>query len=222
MLGDGLGHGRLGHGRLGHAASGLRLVIAGGETLFDYRDYRARWDKRAAELGVAPVVLGPVDHDELPALVAAAAVFAFPSAKEGFGLAAMEALAAGVPVVTRELPVLREVFGAAARFAADPAGLAVQLRAALDDPGSLRAAGQALAESYTWEAAATAHLKLYRSLLDRAAPLANAVPRAGLAGPGAKDGPNGPRENITLTPGLPESSSRGWYVQGRRKDAGRG
>ncbi len=86
----------------------LRLVIAGGETLFDYRDYRARWDKRAAELGADPVVLGPVAHDELPSLVAAARVFAFPSAKEGFGLAAMEALAAGVPVVTRDLPVLRD------------------------------------------------------------------------------------------------------------------
>ena len=44
--------------------------------------------------------------------VAGAAVFAFPSTKEGFGLAAMEALAAGVPVVVRDLPVLREVFGA--------------------------------------------------------------------------------------------------------------
>jgi glycosyltransferase involved in cell wall biosynthesis len=203
---------------LGDTEPGIRLVIAGGETLFDYRDYRARWDKRAAALGVEPVVLGPVDHDELPALVAAAAVFAFPSAKEGFGLAAMEALAAGVPVVTRELPVLREVFGAAARFAADPAGFAAQLQAALDDPGSLRAAGQALAESYTWRAAAAAHLELYRSLLDRAALL----DRIALLGRGAPDGPNGPRENITLTTGLPESSCRGWYVQGRRKDAGRG
>jgi glycosyltransferase involved in cell wall biosynthesis len=32
----------------------LRLVIAGGETLFDYRDYRARGERRAAELGLAP------------------------------------------------------------------------------------------------------------------------------------------------------------------------
>src|SRR5262249_1408870 len=31
------------------------LVIAGGETLFDYRDYRTRWQRRADELGVAPV-----------------------------------------------------------------------------------------------------------------------------------------------------------------------
>ncbi|MEU6641810.1 MSMEG_0565 family glycosyltransferase [Saccharomonospora sp. NPDC046836] len=141
------------------------LVIAGGETLFDYRDYRSRFDARAAELGIEPRVLGPVPHEELPSIVAAASVFAFPSTKEGFGLAAMEALAAGVPVVTRELPVLREVFGGAARFAADPAGFAAQLRAALDDPDSVREPGRALAAGYTWAKAADEHLALYRRLL---------------------------------------------------------
>ncbi|WP_206797184.1 MSMEG_0565 family glycosyltransferase [Amycolatopsis sp. MtRt-6] len=146
------------------AEPGLRLLIAGGETLFDYRDYRTRWEKRAAELGVEPVVLGPVRHDELPSLVASAAVFAFPSTKEGFGLAAMEALAAGVPVVTRDLPVLREVFGAAARFAADPPGFARELRAALD--GADPAPGRALARRYRWAAAAEAHRTFYRSLSD--------------------------------------------------------
>src|SRR6202011_3656705 len=144
-----------------------RLVIAGGETLFDYRDYRARWDALAASLEVEPLVLGPVPHDELPGLVAGAAVFAFPSTKEGFGLAAMEALAAGVPVVTRDLPVLREVFRDAARFAGDPPGFAAQMLDAVagadgaHGAGSLRAAGRALADRYTWEAAAAAHLGLY-------------------------------------------------------------
>ncbi|GAA5070526.1 glycosyltransferase-like protein [Thermocatellispora tengchongensis] len=144
---------------------GLRLVIAGGETLFDYRGYRARWEERAAELGVTPEVLGPVPHGELPALVAAAAAFAFPSVKEGFGLAAMEALAAGVPLVTRDLPVLRDVFGGAALFAADVPGLAAALRSALDNPDPrLRHAGRALAARHTWADAARAHLALYRSL----------------------------------------------------------
>jgi glycosyltransferase involved in cell wall biosynthesis len=144
-------------------------VIAGGETLFDYRDYRARWEARASALfgsdpGGRPVVLGPVAHDELPSLVAAAGVFCFPSVKEGFGLAAMEALAAGVPVVTRDLPVLREVFGDAVTYAAAPAGFAAALRAALGalgDLGARRGAGQALASRYTWDAAAAAHLRLY-------------------------------------------------------------
>ncbi|MBL7499394.1 MSMEG_0565 family glycosyltransferase [Frankia sp. CNm7] len=145
------------------------LVIAGGETLFDYRDYRARVLVRAAELGVEPVLLGPVAHTDLPGLVAAADAFAFPSVKEGFGLAAMEALAAGVPVVTRDLPVLREVFGGAARFAATPAELAAELASALATPDPApRAAGAALAARHSWDAAAAAHLRLYTRLLSTA------------------------------------------------------
>jgi glycosyltransferase-like protein len=145
----------------------LRLVIAGGETLFDYREYRAEWAVRARRLGVEPVVLGPVAHEELPSLVAAAGAFAFPSRKEGFGLAAMEALAAGVPLVVRDLPVLREVFGGmgAARFATDPEHFAAELHAALTEPDpDRRAAGRALAARFTWRAAAERHLAFYRRL----------------------------------------------------------
>jgi glycosyltransferase-like protein len=141
---------------------GLSLVVAGGETLFDYRDYRAQVFGRAAELGVEPVVLGPVEHAALPTLVAAADVFAFPSTKEGFGLAAMEALAAGVPVVTRDLPVLREVFGGVASFAIDPAGMAAALLAEVGE--ERRSAGRALAQGHSWDAAAAAHLGLYETL----------------------------------------------------------
>lgn len=142
----------------------LRLVVAGGETLFDYRDYRDRTLARAAELGVDPVLLGPVPHDDLPGYVAGAAAFAFPSVKEGFGLAAMEALAAGVPVVVRELPVLREVFGGAVRFARTPTDLADELLAAATTPNRHDAAGRALAARHRWQGAAEAHLALYRRL----------------------------------------------------------
>ncbi len=144
----------------------VQLVIAGGETLFDYRDYRARWEQRAQELGVEPLVLGPVAHAELPALVAAAGVFAFPSTKEGFGLAAMEALAAGVPLVVSDLPVFREIFTGAARFADGPGQFAAALIAALAESNGAgtRQAGRTLVSSYTWATAAQRHLDLYRTV----------------------------------------------------------
>ncbi|MBE3203764.1 MULTISPECIES: MSMEG_0565 family glycosyltransferase [Parafrankia] len=154
----------------------VSLVLAGGETLFDYRAYRDHVLARAAELGIEPVLLGPVPDEELPALVAAASVFAFPSAKEGFGLAALEALAAGVPVVTRDLPVLREVLGAAGSavsFASSPTGFAAALDRVLDAaepwPGTLpdparTAAGRAVASRFSWDLAASRHVAFYRAL----------------------------------------------------------
>lgn len=145
---------------------GTALVIAGGETVFDYRDYRAAFSARAAELGVEPVVLGPVPDPDLPALVAAASAFAFPSVQEGFGIAAMEALAAGVPVVVSDLPVLRETFAGAVRFAADADELADGLDRALTAPDPAhRSAGRELAEHFTWAEAARRHVALYTALL---------------------------------------------------------
>jgi glycosyltransferase involved in cell wall biosynthesis len=78
----------------------------------------------------------------------------------------MEALAAGVPVVASDLPVLREVFGGAVRFAAGTDRFADGLREALGRPDPRRrAAGQALAARYTWQAAAERHLDVYRDVV---------------------------------------------------------
>jgi glycosyltransferase-like protein len=140
----------------------LNLVIAGGETLFDYRSYRAEWQSRAAALSVTPRVLGPVPHDELPGLVAGAAAFAFPSVKEGFGMAAMEALAAGTPVVVSDLPVFREVFGDAVLYGGDPSSLASALRRAISEPDPDRTGrGRQRAAAHTWSEAARRHRDFY-------------------------------------------------------------
>ena len=44
----------------------------------------------------------------MPVLYRAADTLAFPSTREGFGLVVLEALAAGLPAVVSDLPVLRE------------------------------------------------------------------------------------------------------------------
>ena len=76
--------------------------------------------------------------------------------------AAMEALAAGVPVVARPLPVLREVFADHVRYGEEPTTIATALlRAVVEGP---LPGGAALAERHTWRAAAEQHLDLYRSL----------------------------------------------------------
>jgi glycosyltransferase-like protein len=142
----------------------LRLVFGGGETLFDYRDYRAAFEARAAELGVTPEIVGVLADDEMPSLVAEASVLAMVSAREGFGLAGMEALAAGVPVVARDLPVLHEVYGDTVAFAQDAPSIAAALARQLSAPLPLDV-GHVLAASYTWKRAATAHLTVYQGLL---------------------------------------------------------
>ncbi|MCL8026875.1 MSMEG_0565 family glycosyltransferase [Nocardioides bruguierae] len=144
----------------------VRLVYAGGETLFDYRDYRARFEALSAEVGVVPEILGPVDDDVLPSLLAQAEVLPFLSTKEGFGLAALEALAAGTAVVARDLPVLREVLGGTVTYGHDVETFADALERALDAPPPV-GPGRDLARGYSWQAAATAHLDVYRRLSDR-------------------------------------------------------
>lgn len=141
----------------------LRLVFGGGETLFDYRDYRRTFERRAQELYVDHEVLGVIDEDDLPSLVAESSVLAMASTKEGFGLAAMEALAAGVPVVARDVPVLREVFGDTVVYGDAPLSLAAAMVRALESPTEPEV-GRALARSFTWERAARAHQAFYASL----------------------------------------------------------
>jgi 1,2-diacylglycerol 3-alpha-glucosyltransferase len=68
---------------------------------------------QAAEMGLAEAVIfaGPLPHEELPAIYAAADLFVFPSTSETQGLVLAEAFAAGLPVVAASNPQTRDVFG---------------------------------------------------------------------------------------------------------------
>ena len=60
--------------------------------------------------------LGHVPDADLPALYRGAALFAYPSLYEGFGLPVLEAMTAGAPVLTSDVSSLPEVAGDAALY----------------------------------------------------------------------------------------------------------
>ena len=150
------------------------LLIAGGSTLFDYRHEVDRFDARVHELDLARHVrrLGALEPDEIERLFRAADVFAFPSVKEGFGLAALEALSAGLPLVASDLDVFRGFLTHERERAPAPgrrrrrAGPRPRPRRAR--PGAARAPARAAAREvvagFGWDASGAAHEAAYELL----------------------------------------------------------
>lgn len=96
-----------------------------------------------------------VPDDALPALYAGAAATIYPSWYEGFGLPALEALAAGSPLVTSTAPALVEVAGGVSRQA-DPndiEALAAAIDAAIAHDATVEAvaARKARARTFGWD-----------------------------------------------------------------------
>ncbi|MDO8212342.1 MSMEG_0565 family glycosyltransferase [Conexibacter sp. CPCC 206217] len=149
------------------------LLIAGGTTLFDYRDELGRFAALARELGVTEHVrvLGPQTDAEMERLYRATDVFAFPSVKEGFGLAALEALSAELPLVASDLDVFRSFLTDGVSALLTPTGDGEALGRALarvaDEPllrERLIAGGREVAAQYSWEAAAVSHERAYEQI----------------------------------------------------------
>ena len=100
-------------------------------------DDRASLSRSAARAGVAEAIVYAqgLPEDRLAALVAGARILILPVRSEASGLAALDALAAGVPVVASAVGVLPEIVGAAGILVdpGDPARLATAIRAAWAD-----------------------------------------------------------------------------------------
>ncbi len=114
------------------------------------------------DVPVGTVRLGYVDDHALMSAVAGASALVLPSRDEGFGLPALEALACGTPVVASDLPVLREVLGDQATYAA--VGDAEAFAAALSGPpAGTPDSRRAHAAGFTWQECARRTLEVYTS-----------------------------------------------------------
>jgi glycosyltransferase-like protein len=153
-----------------------QLVIAGGATLFDYQSYRDQFfalaDELAIAIGRSLVLPGVIAAADLPALYRIADAFVFPSVKEGWGLVLLEAIAAGLPVITSNQPPFTEFLTHRQALLVDPhasAAIAQAMRTVLNFnlARDLVENSQSVLARYTWEASAKMHLHHYQQLLTR-------------------------------------------------------
>ena len=143
------------------------LVLAGSE------GYEAEAVLR--EIANSPIidrirVTGYISDGEIAHWYRRASIFAFPSLDEGFGMPAIEAMAAGVPVIASNRSSLPEVCGDAALLV-DPqsdAELAQAVELLTHDENlraKLTAAGKVRAAGFRWDDAVRKTMAVYRELL---------------------------------------------------------
>jgi alpha-1,6-mannosyltransferase len=138
----------------------VRLVVAGGGPL------RMRLVRRAARAGLPVTFTGFLaGRADLAALLASADVAIAPGPAETFGLAALEALACGTPVVVSSESALPEVVGDAGASVPGE-DLAAGVRALLTRPERVRrAAARARAERYDWDTAVRGFLAVHSAVV---------------------------------------------------------
>jgi glycosyltransferase involved in cell wall biosynthesis len=149
------------------SVSGAFLVI-GGALDHRYPEARATAEKGPARRSI--LFTGYLDEVLRASLLRASSVFAFASRYEGFGLPPLEAMAAGVPVVSSDATSLPEVLADAATLVSpdDVGGFSRAIIELLRD-GRLRAsrieAGLRQAAKFTWRKSAEEHLALYEQVM---------------------------------------------------------
>lgn len=159
-------------------ANGVKplLMLVGGETLFDYRPYRAEFFERLAQSNLKEdrdiLLYGVASDEDMPLLYQAADILAFPSVKEGWGLVVLEAMASGLPALASDLPVFKEYItpdedAVLANPLSETSIAEGLLRLAEDQQlrQRLAARGPALARCFSWETSAKAHLDFYQTFL---------------------------------------------------------
>ena len=151
-----------------------QLIIAGGETLFDYEPYRVKFFEIAKQnkiiIGKSLILPGVMADEDIPVLYRCADAFVFPSVKEGWGLVLLEAIASGLPVITANIPPFTEFLDDKSAFLINPHSSNDVASAMLDVLDKERARelihnSKDIPSQYSWQKSARMHLQHYEKLL---------------------------------------------------------
>ena len=151
-----------------------QLIIAGGETLFDYESYRLKFfdlvKQNQIEIGQSLILPGVIADDDVPVLYRCADAFVFPSVKEGWGLVLFEAIASGLPVITSNIPPFTEFLTKDSALLINPDSGEDIANAMLnilnkDIAQKLIDNSATIPSQYSWEKSAQMHLKHYPKIL---------------------------------------------------------
>lgn len=114
--------------------------------------------------------VGYVNDHEAYSLFKQAALFAFPSLYEGFGLPLLEAMNAETPILTSTDPACQEIAGDAAVCVNpyDIPGMSSALQEMLEHPelrARLTQKGRSRLQKFSWQASAQAHFEVFKKVL---------------------------------------------------------
>lgn len=149
-------------------STGARLLLVGDGPMRDALALRAA----AESPGRVHVMPNIADRAELADLFADADLFVHPNPREPFGIAPLEAMAAGVPIVVPDRGGVTSYAGADNAWPAAPNGPALAfavVNALVDERERVRRRQRALATAaaHAWPAAAAAYFELYDHIVYR-------------------------------------------------------
>ena len=153
----------------------IRWLVVGGASIWGHGELERRFDERVRAL---PRAIrhrirrtGPVDEAALTWLYRRSDLLFCPSLHEGWGLCALEAMAAGTAVIASDREPFTEFLDRDVALLVDPGSTRdmtfalATLASDADHRADLGRAGRRRAREFTWQRAARAHLSAYRALV---------------------------------------------------------
>ena len=149
-----------------------RWFIAGGASLLDHDAYQAAFFAKLNEAHLPDntvTILGKVAQEVMPVLYRCASALLFPSVKEGFGLAVLEAMACDTPVIVSHIKPFTEYLGRDDVAWCNPdeaASITHAMRTTLHAERAQKfiARGKMIVAKHDWQSVAKAHEAAYARL----------------------------------------------------------